>query len=484
MQPSASQISELRDNFLRRVAEEHAEAAIHPADIERVKSSDDWLRRYLLHHDCDMNMAQKMLWDTCEWRKQFGTNELSESNVRVDYLSDGTIFSRGKDIDGSTLLIFKCKLHVKGQRDMDELKKCVVYWLERLERQDNGKPITVFFDMDGCGLSNMDMEYTKYLINLLKLYYPFFLNYIIIYEMAWILNAAFKIIKSLLPEKAVAKMKFLGKSTVKDFVSLDQALSCWGGQDDYIFSFVPEVRQATPLPIITNNKKVHFADGSPMSDNTGGFGDKESDGVLGVSPPSCITFIKDGNELTSTVILINTDSEICLSYKMKTTSPEKFRVRPSAGCLAPGQQGSVSVTLLPGFQLGGLSRDKFLVMSMPIDSIDMSPQDLADLWKSAAGKNVSQHKLRCTQPAELTKNGSAVGVSSLDTDQNQIANLASRVSQLTQCQSQLHNSVQKMYYLQILTLIFMFILAIVVIYVLRSDIHEYAPLQECSFKQV
>ena len=38
------------------------------------------------------------------------------------------------------------------------------------------------------GLSNMDMEFTKYLISLNKLYYPSFVNYILIYEMPWVLN--------------------------------------------------------------------------------------------------------------------------------------------------------------------------------------------------------------------------------------------------------------------------------------------------------
>lgn len=37
-------------------------------------------------------------------------------------------------------------------------------------------------------LTNMDMEYTKYLINLCKMYYPNFLNYILIFEMPWVLN--------------------------------------------------------------------------------------------------------------------------------------------------------------------------------------------------------------------------------------------------------------------------------------------------------
>ncbi|GLV42809.1 uncharacterized protein CBL_03549 [Carabus blaptoides fortunei] len=484
MQPTAQQIADLRTNFFKKLADEGGESVIHPSDLDRAKNNDDWLRRFLLHHDLDMNPALKMMWDTCEWRKQFGTNDISESNIRMDYLIDGSFFSHGKDIDGSTLLIFKCKLHVKGQKDFDELKRCVVYWFERLDRELKGQPITVFFDMDGCGLSNMDMEFTKYLINLLKLYYPYFLNYIIIFEMAWILNAAFKIIKSLLPEKAVAKMKFLSKSNVKDFVPLDQALRCWGGQDDYVFSFIPETRvteQVAPNP--ASSKKVHFADGSPMSETEPGFGDRDQDGILSVSPSACINFVKDGAELTSTVTLMNTDDKICLSYKMKTTSPEKFRVRPSAGCLAPGAQGCVNVTLLPGFQLGGLSRDKFLVMSMQVESPDMSSQELTELWKNTSGKNISQHKLRCAQPApEVTRNGSAIGASAPDNEHNHVAKLSTRIAQLSDCQRQLHDAVKRMQYIQWLTVVFILFMGVTLMYILRKDMRE-NMLHEC-YKQV
>lgn len=42
--------------------------------------------------------------------------------------------------------------------------------------------------MMDTGLSNMDMEFSKYLISLNKQYYPSFLNYILIYEMPWVLN--------------------------------------------------------------------------------------------------------------------------------------------------------------------------------------------------------------------------------------------------------------------------------------------------------
>ena len=58
-------------------------------------------------------------------------------------------------------------------------------------RKDKGDQITIFFDMADTGLSNMDLEYTKYLISLCKYYYPNFLNYILVFEMPWVLNGMY-----------------------------------------------------------------------------------------------------------------------------------------------------------------------------------------------------------------------------------------------------------------------------------------------------
>jgi hypothetical protein len=46
----------------------------HPADLARVKNTDDWLKRFLLHSELDVQLALQLLWDSCEWRKKFGTN--------------------------------------------------------------------------------------------------------------------------------------------------------------------------------------------------------------------------------------------------------------------------------------------------------------------------------------------------------------------------------------------------------------------------
>lgn len=109
-------------------------------------------------------------------------------------------------------------------------------------REGNGNQISLFFDMSESGLSNLDMELIKYLIGLFKTYYPNFLNYIIIFEMPWVLNAAFKVIKTWLPAKAIPKIKNVNKSTLKDHVDPNDALICWGGNNDYIFQFVSAVQ--------------------------------------------------------------------------------------------------------------------------------------------------------------------------------------------------------------------------------------------------
>lgn len=68
--------------------------------------------------------------------------------------------------------------------------------------------------------------------------------------------AGFKIIKSWLPPKAVERIKMIKKAEVGTWVPLQNALKCWGGEDDYVFNFVPEERESVPVNNNTTNRKV------------------------------------------------------------------------------------------------------------------------------------------------------------------------------------------------------------------------------------
>lgn len=48
----------------------------HAKDIDRIKSTDIWLQRFLEQQDLDPKASLDMLWETCEWRKKFAVNGL------------------------------------------------------------------------------------------------------------------------------------------------------------------------------------------------------------------------------------------------------------------------------------------------------------------------------------------------------------------------------------------------------------------------
>lgn len=486
MEPRADQVSELREKFFKKLDDEGPPdpRGFHPADIARIKNTDDWLKRFLEHHQGNVQDSLSMLWESCTWRRKFGTNEITEENVRRDYLEDGSCFGYGKDKDNRSLLVIKSKLHVKGAKDYNELQRCIVYWFERLEREGNGNQISLFFDMTESGLSNLDMDFTKYLIGLFKNYYPNFLNYIIILEMPWVLNAAFKIIKSWLPAKAIPKIKFVNKSTLKEFVDPNVALKCWGGNSDYTFTFVPEAQNETDSAMNgkLGNKKVHFAEGSPITEQSpSGFGDRSAEEQLLSVEPQAITFSKVENEIAGTITLKNVTADKPLSYKIKTTSPKKFKVRPSLGVLLPHEQRVVTVLLHPEYSIGRhINSGRFLVMCLPLKNANTTLQELTALWKT--GMPAEEHKLSCCD--ELTDNNDAqkshnmFASGGLENDRT-LDVLFSKVSRLDESYGELCKEITTLKYLLWLSIIMLGLVAIAIVYILRVDMKNFTAEQAC-----
>lgn len=76
------------------------------------------------------------------------------------------------------------------------------------------------------------------------------------------LSAAFKVIKALLPPKAVEILKMISKKDVTQYIPKDNCLVSWGGGDSYEFSFEPEVRRlpAKSPATATTTDDDQFAD--------------------------------------------------------------------------------------------------------------------------------------------------------------------------------------------------------------------------------
>uniref|UniRef100_A0A096M065 Vesicle-associated membrane protein-associated protein B n=1 Tax=Poecilia formosa TaxID=48698 RepID=A0A096M065_POEFO len=97
--------------------------------------------------------------------------------------------------------------------------------------------------------------------------------------------------------------------------------------------------------------------------------------------------------VTATLKLTNpTDRNVC--FKVKTTAPRRYCVRPNSGIIDAGTSINVSVMLQPfEYDPNEKSKHKFMVQSI------LAPRDMTDMegvWKEAKPEELMDSKLRCT----------------------------------------------------------------------------------------
>jgi len=240
--PTLEEIQTLRSLIGELDNEE--QALFDQADYKRFMKQDDYVARFFMH--CTdipgdhIKNTQEMIIRSFKFRHEKEVRRITSADLDQGLKDKGSLYLRNRDADGKQLLIFDVKKHIKGSAVMDDMQRMFLYFLERVDREDADGMVTIVFDCAGCGLKNMDMEFIRYMIDVLKDYYPYCLNYILVLDMPWVLNAAWKIIKAWLPAGAVKKIKFVNKNTVDEYVRPEHKLLAWGGSDPWEYEFVEE----------------------------------------------------------------------------------------------------------------------------------------------------------------------------------------------------------------------------------------------------
>ncbi|XP_036388734.1 vesicle-associated membrane protein-associated protein B-like [Megalops cyprinoides] len=125
--------------------------------------------------------------------------------------------------------------------------------------------------------------------------------------------------------------------------------------------------------------------------------------VLLLDPPHELKFRGPFTDVvTTTLKLANpTDRNVC--FKVKTTAPRRYCVRPNSGVIDAGTSINVSVMLQPfDYDPNEKSKHKFMVQSM------LAPNDMTDMeavWKEVKPEELMDTKLRCVfeMPSENEK---------------------------------------------------------------------------------
>ncbi|KAG8137341.1 putative Motile sperm domain-containing protein [Naja naja] len=343
-------------------------------DIERLHQDDTWVDNFLIWRDDIVDDTLKMIDESFQWRKEYAVHDLTESSFPKLMLDVGAVYLHGYDKEGYKIFWFRVKLHTKDSKTQFEKKKLVAFWLERYAKRENGKPLTVVFDMADTGLSNIDFDFVRYIINCFKVYYPNFLT-------------AFKIVKNWLGPEAATLLKLTNKNEIQEYITAEYLPPYMGGTDAFKYSYPPLVDDdfQTPLsengPITSedeteckevdadnkdnntdtteeqalNSKKANTSEQTPKSEGCDKLDSKTKNAkkalttfkgsLLHISPAEELHFgSKETAEKKCLIVLTNVTKN-AVAFKVRTTAPDKYRVKPSNSSCEPGTSVDIVVSL-------------------------------------------------------------------------------------------------------------------------------------------
>jgi len=126
---------------------------------------------------------------------------------------------------------------------------------------------------------------------------------------------------------------------------------------------------------------------------------RKKEQVLTMVPPDQITFKPPFDSVSDSSLKLCNPSDKFVAFKIKTTAPQRYCVRPNAGTIPPGDEAEIKVMLQPG-QID--ERHKFMVQSIfvpatyaEVETKDERKEFVADLWKTPAENPVMSSKLIC-----------------------------------------------------------------------------------------
>ncbi|XP_076348428.1 motile sperm domain-containing protein 2-like [Tachypleus tridentatus] len=222
-------VEKLRQKVLKHLEQENWTGVYDSRDVQRLKDDDYYCKRILKHQSGNIDDAVELVKNIFKWRQKMAINDLTEEGIDPEIVKMGAVFPYNKDKEGSPLLILKVNCHRKDPDTRDERRKVVAYWVEKLERERRGESVSVLIDCSNSVLANMDVGFTTYVMSLFITYYPMFIDHIYVFEMPWIMNACWKIVRKMLSSSRAEKIKFLTKSSFTEFLNPEELPPHLGG---------------------------------------------------------------------------------------------------------------------------------------------------------------------------------------------------------------------------------------------------------------
>ncbi|CAA7391597.1 unnamed protein product [Spirodela intermedia] len=139
--------------------------------------------------------------------------------------------------------------------------------------------------------------------------------------------------------------------------------------------------------------------------------------LLGIEPLE-LTFPFELKKQISCSLQLSNKTEDYVAFKVKTTNPKKYCVRPNTGVVLPRSTSDIIVTMQAQKEAPAdlQCKDKFLVQSVTVSPGSTLKDITAEMFTRDSGKNVEECKLKVTyvappQPPSPVPEGSEEGSS-------------------------------------------------------------------------
>ncbi|XP_076147151.1 vesicle-associated membrane protein-associated protein A isoform X2 [Alosa pseudoharengus] len=129
----------------------------------------------------------------------------------------------------------------------------------------------------------------------------------------------------------------------------------------------------------------------------------KSEQILILDPSTDLKFKGPFTDVVTTNLVLRNPSDRRVCFKVKTTAPRRYCVRPNSGIIDPGAAVTVSVMLQPfDYDPNEKSKHKFMVQTI---FAPPNVPDLEGMWKEAKPDDLMDSKLRCVfeMPSENDK---------------------------------------------------------------------------------
>lgn len=212
-----------------------------PSDIERFMGSDWTVTRFLLRKKDNVEEAAKMMIGCARWRHKLGMPRWKDEDFPKEFYNLGGVFPYAEDLLGNTVIYVRAKLYDKKLTCIQELfQHYIIHIANRVDNERDGRGWSIIFDCSGTGMANMDVNMLLFMLNEVIPHLPKGLNYVLIYELPWLLSKIVNTTIACLPSEYKKLAKTASKKDINNWVAKESMPDFMGGTCDINYRRAPK----------------------------------------------------------------------------------------------------------------------------------------------------------------------------------------------------------------------------------------------------